>query len=124
VSFLGVQPHADLMAALQAKRWDVAVLPSITLPDGEQEGIPVFLMEAMASGIPVVSTRTGGIPELVTEGAGMLVQEKNASALAAALAALARDRKLCSALGARGAEVVRDEFSVQAVMREFEHWIA
>jgi colanic acid/amylovoran biosynthesis glycosyltransferase len=123
VMFLGVLPHAELVAGLQSGRWDVAVLPSISLPDGEQEGIPVFLMEAMASGVPVVSTRTGGIPELVTDGAGILVAEKDASGLAGALERLSKDHSLRRALGERGATVVRDGFSVEAVMRVFESWM-
>ncbi|MGS9092364.1 glycosyltransferase, partial [Salmonella enterica subsp. enterica serovar Infantis] len=66
---------------------DVFLLPSIPGTDGDMEGIPVALMEAMAVGIPVGSTVHSGIPELVEAGkSGWLVPEKDAQALAARLA--------------------------------------
>ena len=71
---------------------DAFVLPSIIAEDGDMEGIPVSLMEAMASGLPVVSTRHSGIPELIEDGlSGLLVNEKDAGALANALARIAQN---------------------------------
>ncbi len=62
------------------------MLPSVTAADGDQEGIPVTLMEAMAAGLPVVSTYHSGIPELVTDNeTGLLVPERDAAALADAI---------------------------------------
>ena len=67
---------------------DVFLLPSVTGADGDMEGIPVALMEAMAVGIPVISTVHSGIPELVESGkSGWLVPENDAQALAERLAA-------------------------------------
>lgn len=67
---------------------DVFLLPSVTGADGDMEGIPVALMEAMAVGIPVVSTLHSGIPELVeADKSGWLVPENDARALAQRLAA-------------------------------------
>jgi colanic acid/amylovoran biosynthesis glycosyltransferase len=124
ITLLGVLPHAELLAGLQSGRWDAAVLPSITLPDGEQEGIPVFLMEAMASGVPVVSTDTGGIPELVSADAGMLIPEKDSATLATALERLARDPDLRRRFAEGGLRVVQRDFAVGAVIERFEGWLA
>lgn len=69
---------------------DLFLLPSITGSDGDMEGIPVALMEAMAVGIPVISTRHSGIPELIdSEHSGWLVPENNPDALADTLARVA-----------------------------------
>ena len=68
---------------------DVLVAPSVPTPEGRREGIPVVLMEAMASGVPVVASRISGIPELVEDGAsGLLVEPRQPEALAAALSSL------------------------------------
>lgn len=86
VQFLGaVSPEtvAELM-----RNSDVFVHHSITGANGSEEGIPTVLMEAMASGIPVVSSLHAGIPELVSEGCGFLVEEKNVQEYAQRLAAL------------------------------------
>jgi colanic acid/amylovoran biosynthesis glycosyltransferase len=68
---------------------DIFLLPSVTGADGDMEGIPVALMEAMAVGIPVVSTVHSGIPELIESGeSGWLVPENDATALADRLQSL------------------------------------
>ena len=61
---------------------DIVVLPSLDLGKHLHEGIPVPLMEAMANRIPVISTQTGGIPELLRDGAGIMVSPGDAAALA------------------------------------------
>ena len=73
VELLGRQPR-DRVAALLGEA-DVVVQPSIVLPSGKTEGIPVALMEALASGVPVVATAVSGVPELVEDGVtGRLVR--------------------------------------------------
>jgi colanic acid/amylovoran biosynthesis glycosyltransferase len=58
---------------------DILITPSITGPDGEQEGLPNSLKEAMAAGVLAVGTSIGGIPELIQHGqSGFLVREKDA----------------------------------------------
>jgi glycosyltransferase involved in cell wall biosynthesis len=92
---------------------DVLVAPSVPTRGGKREGIPVVLMEAMATGLPVVASRLSGIPELVTDGVdGLLVQPGDAAALADALARLADDRPLRERLGAAGRETVLRDFDV------------
>jgi colanic acid/amylovoran biosynthesis glycosyltransferase len=82
VSLAGPLATEDVRRELAAA--DVFALASVTDRTGRAEGIPVALMEAMAAGVPVVATRTSGIPELV-EGAGRLVEPGDAPALARAI---------------------------------------
>jgi glycosyltransferase involved in cell wall biosynthesis len=91
---------------------DVFVLPS------RGDNAPMSILEAMACGLPVVSTRVGGIPELVTDGeTGLLVAPDDAAGLAAAIEALASNADLRARLGARGAARVREEFSIESAVQ-------
>jgi colanic acid/amylovoran biosynthesis glycosyltransferase len=120
VEFLGTVSHDDLLAGLASGRWDAAVLPSVMTASGQLEGIPVSLVEAMAAGLPVVGTETGGIPELLRDGAGILVPPKNPEALADALQRLAEDASIRARLGAAGRRRIEDEFAVDAVAGELD----
>ena len=81
VQLLGWRKHAEVVKLI--KEADVFLAPSITAENGDQEGIPVVLMEALAQGLPVVSTLHSGIPELVEDGvSGFLVKERDVDALA------------------------------------------
>lgn len=111
VDFLGVVPHERLLDTYARGEIDVVVLPSVDLGNGHHEGIPVSLMEAMSFGIPVVSTSTGGIPELLGEGAGVLVPPADAPALAGALRELATNSQRAAEVGMRGRARVSSEFS-------------
>ncbi len=83
-------------------------------PDDNQDGIPVALMEAMAAGIPVISTRVSGIPELVKNGAGILVEPGDWHSLAAAIKRLwQKDRLFLENMGEKGRKIVRSEFHIQ-----------
>jgi len=82
--------------------------PSQTGHDGNQEGIPNSMLEAMASGLPVFATQHGGIPEAIENGvSGVLVPERDHEALARALLNAAADRVSLSQIARSGAEVVR-----------------
>ncbi|HKR66195.1 MAG TPA: glycosyltransferase [Thermoanaerobaculia bacterium] len=95
------------------------VLPSIVAADGQMEGIPVALMEAMASGRAVVSTAISGIPELVENGvSGVLVPPEDARALANAIRELLEDHDRARSMGERGREKVRAEFTLSTCVRE------
>jgi glycosyltransferase involved in cell wall biosynthesis len=85
-----VVPLEDLRSFLRTRR-PIYVQPSIQASDGQQEGIPVTLIEAMANGAPVVSTRSGSIASLILDNCGLLVPPKDAAALAEALVATAED---------------------------------
>jgi glycosyltransferase involved in cell wall biosynthesis len=89
------------------------VLPSVRLRSGRMEGIPVALMEAMASGVPVVASRLSGIPELVEDGVtGLLVPPGDPTALAAAIARLLEDDVLAAELARSARERVERSFSL------------
>jgi colanic acid/amylovoran/stewartan biosynthesis glycosyltransferase WcaL/AmsK/CpsK len=81
------------------RRAQIVLVPSVTAADGDEEGIPVVIMEAMAAGVPVIATRHAGIPELVVDGeSGLLVPERDGPALAAALGRLLHSPDLCARL--------------------------
>ena len=83
VRIIGARSRDEVARAMDAAHLFAA--PSVTAADGDMEGIPVALMEAMASGVPVVATKHSGIPELVEDGvSGLLVPERDPDALAAA----------------------------------------
>jgi glycosyltransferase involved in cell wall biosynthesis len=93
---------------------DVLALASVPTRDGRREGIPVALMEAMACGLPVVSSAIGGIPELVeSDRTGILAPPRDALKLASALETLAGDPELRNRMGAAGREKVLREFNLQ-----------
>lgn len=114
IDFCGPLPHDELLARMHAGEFDLCILPSVTAQDGDKEGIPVFLMESMAAGIPVVATPNGGIAELIDEESGILVPERDAKALAEAIAALAKDEKLRQGNIKAARKSVLSEFGIKA----------
>lgn len=97
---------------------DVAVAPSVISSDGRREGIPVVLMEAMASALPVVASRLSGIPELVDDQVtGCLTTPGDTKALASAIRSLADDSDWRRELGRAGLEKVQREFHLQLETR-------
>ncbi len=92
---------------------DVLLAPSITAESGDQEGSPVVLMEALAAGVAVVSTRHSGIPELVEDGVtGFLVPERDVMALTEKLRHLADHPLVRARLGRAGREVVDRQHNI------------
>jgi colanic acid/amylovoran biosynthesis glycosyltransferase len=95
------------------------MLTSVTAADGDQEGTPVSLMEAHASGLPVLSTRHSGIPEVVLDGAsGFLLQERDVQGLAEKTHYLIEHPEICRAMGARGRQHVEDQFDIRKLNRD------
>jgi colanic acid/amylovoran biosynthesis glycosyltransferase len=91
----------------------VKVLPSVPTSNGLREGIPVALMEAMACGIPVVSSFLSGIPELVDNGvSGILVPPRDVLGLADALEQMARNPEMRVRMGKAGREKILREFDL------------
>ncbi len=112
VTFTGNLPIEDVRHLMVAS--DILLHPSVTPRDGDREGIPNALMEAQATGLPVVATRHGGIPELVVDGeTGLLVEERDTEALADALRCLLTSRQRRLELGAAGGRRIAREFSLQ-----------
>ena len=109
VDFLGALPRDEMLAWYRGA--DAMVLPSVTGPDGDSESIPAALSEAMAMGLPVLSTVHSGISELAQDGtAGLLVAEHDVDALADAMTRLASDVPLARRMGEAGRQRVAAEF--------------
>lgn len=76
IRFVGSKTHEELKTIYASA--DIFVAPSIVAKDGDQEGVPTTIMEAMASGLPVISTNTGGIADIIVDGEnGYLIEEKS-----------------------------------------------
>lgn len=117
VTFHGAVPRPEVQRILQEA--DVAVLASHPTSSGRREGIPVALMEAMMSGLPVVASRLSGIPELVEHArTGFLVPSGEPGAIADALERLARRPELRARMGAAGREKVKREFDIHEGARQ------
>jgi glycosyltransferase involved in cell wall biosynthesis len=95
--------------------------PSETGSDGNQEGIPNAMLEAMATGLPVFATDHGGIPEAIESGvSGILVPERDYEALSQALVKAVQDRDLLARLARNGANAVAQKFDQQNQIRRLE----
>jgi glycosyltransferase involved in cell wall biosynthesis len=113
VDFLGEQPHDLVARELQGAR--AFVQHSIAAADGDMEGMPVAVLEASSSALPVVATRHSGIPEVVVdELTGLLVDERDVDGTAAAMARLAADGALAAEFGRLGRIRVEARFSLDA----------
>ncbi len=122
VRFHGGLPHAQTLALLEEA--EIFILPSVTAGDGDMEGIPVSLMEAMARGMPVISTYHSGIPELVEDGvSGFLVPERDVAALAGAIARTIDSAPRWPEIGRAGRRTVEDNFNRRKLgLRLLEHY--
>ncbi len=111
VEFLGPLDKAKVSATMHRAR--ALVLHSITASNGDSEGTPNVLKEAGASGLPVVATRHGGIPEIVIDGeTGFLVEEGDVEGMAKYMIQLANDPVLAAQLGRAARDWVCTEFSM------------
>jgi glycosyltransferase involved in cell wall biosynthesis len=116
VTLCGALPHQDVID--KYKQSTIFVLPCIVGSDGDRDGIPNAVLEALAMQRPVVSTRHSGIPEVVEDGVnGLLVPPADAVALAEALANLLDDPERRQRLGERGRQTVIENFDVAQNVR-------
>jgi colanic acid/amylovoran biosynthesis glycosyltransferase len=111
VHLLGAQPQSEVLTNLE---WcNVFVLACVIAKDGDRDGMPVSLAEAMAMAVPVVSCQIVGIDELVRPGTGLLVPPHDAGALAEALQAInALNQSDRAEMGRRSRAVVNADFSL------------
>jgi colanic acid/amylovoran biosynthesis glycosyltransferase len=117
VTFSGARPQSKIRQRLAAA--NVFVLPSVVDPDGGSDNLPTVIMEAMATGLPVVSTDVGGIPEMIIENeTGFLVQPGDAVTVADRIEKVIIDRSLAQKLGQAGYVRARELFSIEKNVRE------
>lgn len=119
VSFAGFVPHGDALLA-EYRAASVYVHPSRTAVNGDQEGLPTTVLEAMAVGLPVVSTTHAGIPHAVTADNGLLVGEGDCHALGQALLQVLGDPGLRTSMGAAGRSRVIADFDLSTQTRRLE----
>ncbi len=119
VTFRGARPQVEVREAM--RRADLFLLPSITAASGDQEGTPTVLMEASSCGLPILSTRHSGIPEVVLDGrSGYLVPERDVEALADVLLELLAAPGSWAELGRAGRRHVERHFDIGVLNRELE----
>jgi colanic acid/amylovoran biosynthesis glycosyltransferase len=112
VELVGPQSQAEIAA--QLAHATVFVLPCTREADGGMDNLPTVIMEAMAAGLPVISTPLGGIPEMIDDGVnGDLVPERDSAAIAGAIERLLDDPQRARSLGVRGREIAREKFSIE-----------
>jgi len=110
---------AEHLLALQ--NTDVFVHPSLTTPDGDKEGIPGAIIEAMASGLPIISTSHAGIPSVIEHGStGLLVEENNTKQLADAMFLLAVNKNLREKLGSNARKYANSTLDISIKEKELE----
>ena len=121
VSFPGFLSHDRLRELFYSSH--IFLHPSETGTDGNQEGVPNSMLEAMASGLPVFATSHGGIPEAITNGeSGILVSEKDDRALGRALFEAVENPDALSMIAQRGAENVREKFAQKIQTQRLEDY--
>jgi glycosyltransferase involved in cell wall biosynthesis len=119
VTFRGFLDSSQLNALYAQSH--VFLHPSEITEDANQEGVPNAMLEAMATGLPVVATLHGGIPEAVDhEQSGLLVPERDSAALAAALEQMTESSEYLQIMGRRASEAVHAEFEQCQAIKKLE----
>jgi glycosyltransferase involved in cell wall biosynthesis len=112
VRLLGPQPQQEVRALLAGS--EIFVLASVPETTGGSDNLPTVILEAMLTGLPVISTRIAGIPEVVSDGeTGLLVGAKEPAALAMAMEKLLADPAFAKRLGTRGRQVAVEKFAIE-----------
>jgi colanic acid/amylovoran biosynthesis glycosyltransferase len=119
VLFSGALPHKDVVSALE--RSDALILPSVVSSDGDMEGIPLSLMEAMASGVSVISTYHSGIPELIEHGvSGLLSEERNVDQVADNILKLLQNPEDAAKMAQQARLVIESKFNSDMLNDQLE----
>jgi glycosyltransferase involved in cell wall biosynthesis len=117
VEFAGERDRDDVLRAFQSA--DVFALTPYVPADGDRDGVPNVIVEAMACGLPVVTTDAGGIAEVVRHGVtGLVAAPRDVAAIARHLAALVTDAPRRRALGDAGRRTVEERFDVRSAAQE------
>ncbi len=121
VQFTGTVPHEKVVESL--RQHDVFVLPSRVADDGDQDALPTVLLEAMATGMPCLSTPVGGIPEIVIhQTTGLIVPSDRPLILAEAIADLEKRPRLRSVMGSAARRRVTELFDLRQSVRKLLGW--
>jgi colanic acid/amylovoran biosynthesis glycosyltransferase len=121
VHLLGARSNQDVLGYL--RRADVFVLPCVRLANGETDGLPAALIEAVALGTPSITTAVGAIPELVVdEHTGLLVPERDPRAVAEAVIKLQHDRDLYVTIAREGQAVARSQYLLENEVRRLHQF--
>jgi colanic acid/amylovoran biosynthesis glycosyltransferase len=111
IHLLGWKRQDEIVEILEDT--DILLAPSVTADNGDEEGVPNVLMEALARGLPVLSTYHGGVPEIVRDGkSGFLVPERDVAGMAAKLRLMIENRLLWTAMGEEGRKTVEENFNI------------
>ena len=109
VTFTGALPHVDVMAWM--RKASMLVLPSITAKTGDAEGLGMVLLEAAVTGVPVIGTQHGGIPEaIIDEQTGFLVKERDDKQLAERISFLMKDEHKRFEMGKNARIFISEKF--------------
>lgn len=120
VTLEGARPEAEVIGYLRRAR--VFALACVRDPDGGSDNLPTVIMEAMAAGLPVVSTRVAGIPEMIEDSAtGRLLDEHDVAGLAGALEELLKDAALARRWGTAGRAAVERKFATEGTTSSLKH---
>ncbi len=123
VHLMGPRPQDGVRDAY--RRASLFTLPCIIAQDGNRDGLPTVLLEAMACGLPVVSTRLTGVPEIIDHNEnGFLVPPSSPHALARSLAILLTNPKQREQMGQAAREKVKKEFDVRRNVGQLQRWFA
>jgi glycosyltransferase involved in cell wall biosynthesis len=116
VQLRGARLQEDVIGAYRTA--SVFALAPVVMEDGDRDGIPNVLVEAMASEVPVIATRISGIPELIEDGVdGLLVEPRDAEGLAAAIQRLLDDPELAARLALAGRLKVERQFDISVTCK-------
>jgi colanic acid/amylovoran biosynthesis glycosyltransferase len=119
VHFVGFLSQPELLKLYASAH--LLLHPSETLPNQDQEGVPNSVLEAMATGLPVIATRHGGIPEAVEDGRnGFLLNEEDHVGLANAMEQITRSPRLLSEMGMGARSTVADRFAQEMQIEQLE----
>jgi len=128
VDKLGISAKVDLIDKLSNDEVvdnlmsrNIYVQPSVAAKNGDQEGIPTAIMEAMACGLPIIATTHSGIPEIVKNNVnGILVPERNIEKLANVMEKLAKNPDLQKEFGNAGRKIVEEKFNIDKQIKKLE----
>lgn len=120
VTFTGALPHVDVMAWM--RKASMLVLPSITAKTGDAEGLGMVLLEAAVTGVPVIGTQHGGIPEaIIDEQTGFLVKERDDKQLADRISYLSNNENIRFIMGTNAREFVNQKFNLSQQTTKLEN---